>query len=66
MAEETLDAVVSVVAGGGRAVFLVDWIITDMVSARRNAASLPRQSATLLLAKSSNIYKRYPAGAGNT
>ena len=41
MAEVTVDAVVSVVPGGGRAVFLVDWIMTDMVSVRRNAASLP-------------------------
>ena len=49
MAEATVDAVVSVVAGGGRAVLLVDWMITDMVSVRRNVASLPRQSATSVL-----------------
>jgi hypothetical protein len=57
MAEATVDAVVSVVPGGGRSLFLVDWMITDMVSLPRNAASLPRQSATSVLAKSGNIYQ---------
>ena len=35
--------------------FLVYWMITDIVSVRRNAASLPRQSATFVLAKNANI-----------
>jgi len=30
-------------------------MITDMVSVRRNAASLPGQSATFVLAKSANM-----------
>jgi len=34
---------------------LVDWMMTDMVSVRRNVASLPRQSATSVLTKSANI-----------
>ena len=55
MAEVTLDAVVSVGRWWRSCFFLVDWMITDMVSVRRNAASLPRPSATLVLEKSANI-----------
>jgi hypothetical protein len=55
MSEVTLDAVVSFGRWWRSCCFLVDWIITDMVSVRRNAGSLPRQSATLVLAKSANI-----------
>ena len=55
MSEVTLDAVVSFGRWWRSCCFLVDGIITDMVSVRRNAASLPRQSSTLVLAKSANI-----------
>jgi hypothetical protein len=55
MSEVTLDDVVSFGRWWRSCCFLVDWIITDMVSVRRNACILPRQIATLVLAKNANI-----------
>jgi hypothetical protein len=55
MAEVTLDVVVSFGCWWRSSCFLVDWIINDMVSVRRNACILPRQIATLVLAKNANI-----------